>query len=135
MDHREEALFEAFALSNRKGRYMALLATKRGRDKVLFSLDHFHDLDPRFCKQVAASEQNPAGVLSLLQSFGAPPLCYVISSWSEVDRREMPLADALAAIIGRGMGTFISCLPGTLAYFEGEDPKHRFICHRDRSTR
>jgi hypothetical protein len=33
----------------------------------------------------------------------------------------MPLADALRKIVGNGMGTFLSCVPGRLAYFEDED--------------
>jgi len=29
-----------------------------------------------------------------------------------------------------GRGTFISCVSGVLAYFEGEEPAERYICHR-----
>ena len=44
----------------------------------------------------------------------------------------MGLSEALAEVIGRGMGTFISCLPGKLAYFEGEERNERYICHREK---
>lgn len=42
----------------------------------------------------------------------------------------MDLSDALIQVIGRGQGTFISCIPGELAYFEGEEPRERHICRR-----
>jgi hypothetical protein len=131
MYHREEALFEAFAVSIKRQRYVELLTTKRGRDKIRFALDHFSDLDSRFCKQVDPSEQTPSGVLRILKGLGAPSRCYVMSSGSELDGREMELADALTEVVGRGMGTFVCCIPGELAYFEGEEPKRRYICHRN----
>jgi hypothetical protein len=34
---------------------------------------------------------------------------------------KMPLAEALAFIFGSGIGTFLSCIPGRLGYFENED--------------
>ena len=39
----------------------------------------------------------------------------------------MPLRDALEGTIGQGMGTIICCVPGRLAYFEGEDMGARFV--------
>jgi len=126
----EEKLFEAFAISTKRQRYVDLQATKRGRDKIRLGLDHFDDLDPRSCKRVPASEQSPSGVLKILQSLGAPSQCHLMSSRSDLDRREMDLSEALPEVIGGGMGTFVSCVPGKLAYFEGEAPKRRFICRR-----
>jgi hypothetical protein len=43
----------------------------------------------------------------------------------------MPLYDALEIAIGRGQGTFISCITGVLGYFEGEEADERYICQRD----
>ena len=53
-----------------------------------------------------------------------------MSSDIELDGREMGLTQALADVIGRGQGTFISCVQGKLAYFETEEPNERYICHR-----
>jgi hypothetical protein len=41
----------------------------------------------------------------------------------------MELLAALKQIVGYGMGTVISCLPGRLGYFEGE-LKERYILQR-----
>jgi hypothetical protein len=48
-------------------------------------------------------------------------MCYVLSERREIDGRTMPLAAALAAVVGRGMGTVLSCIPGRLAYHESEE--------------
>jgi hypothetical protein len=131
LDNHEGELFEAFAIPAKKQRYVELLTTKRGRDKVRVSLDHFDDLNPIFCKLVPASEQTAAGILSILKGLGAPSKCHLMSSASRLDGREMDLSEALAKVVGGGTGTFVSCIPGKLAYFEGEDPKRRYICHRN----
>lgn len=60
-------------------------------------------------------------------SLGAPSLCNVISVDSELDGCEMDLSDALTKIVGRGQGTFVCCVPGELAYFEGEEHNERYI--------
>jgi hypothetical protein len=131
MDLHEEKLFEAFAVSTKRQRFVELLATKRGRDKIRFALDHFDDLDPRFCKLVPASEQTASGVLGILKGLGAPALCHIMSSGNALDGHEMDLSEVLPQIVGGGMGTLVSCVPGKLAYFEGEEPKRRYICHRN----
>jgi len=42
----------------------------------------------------------------------------------------MFLAEAVEKVLGMGMGTFISCIPGKLAYFEGEDENERLLLER-----
>ena len=125
--HPEKALFEAFIVPAKRRRYIELLDARGGREKILCSLDHFKYLDLRFCRKV-----NAADALRVLKSFGAPAICHVISSNSELDGREMDLAEALTEIIGRDFGAFISCIPGKLAYFESEEPGDRYICYRER---
>jgi hypothetical protein len=40
------------------------------------------------------------------------------------------LRDAINQILGVGHGTLLSCVPGRLGYFEGEDPGERYILER-----
>ena len=130
----EKALFESFMAPEKKRRYLELLDSVRGREKIRFGLDHFGDLDPRFCHRIKPSEQHFPDILHSLKSLGAPSLCYVMSSGDELDGREMELSEALRDIIGRGVGAFVSCVPGELAYFESEDINERYICHRGNSN-
>lgn len=64
----------------------------------------------------------------MLKSKGAGNVCQVISEYGEIDGKEMPLDEALEEIVGRSMGTFLSCIEGRLAYFEDED--ERWILER-----
>ena len=47
-----------------------------------------------------------------------------------LDGQELQLEEALRQIVGRGTGTFVSCVPGQLAYFEGEEPRERWLLSR-----
>lgn len=124
----EKALFEAFIVPRKKRRYVELVGTKRGREKIRLSLDHFADLDPRFCHRINPSEHLLPSILKKLKDLGAPSECYVASSDAELDGQEMDLTQALKDVVGRGMGTFLSCLTGRLAYFESEERNERYIC-------
>src|SRR5260370_32337972 len=129
----EKALFESCIAPNKKRRYVELVNTERGRKKIRFGLDHFRDLDLRFCQRITPSKQFFPDILQVLKSHGAPSVCYVMSSGDELDGREMDLSEALRSIVGRGVGAFVSCVPGRLAYFESEEKNERYICHRENS--
>jgi len=68
--HSEKALFQAFAVPAKRRRYIDLLDTIRGREKIRLALDHFKDLDPRFCRRVKPAEQNPTDILRILNGLG-----------------------------------------------------------------
>jgi hypothetical protein len=78
-------------------------------------------LDPRYIVPIAPREQHVPEILRLLKTKGAPEICYALSEDDDLDGKEFVLADALKEIVGRGIGTFLSCIPGKLAYFEDED--------------
>lgn len=60
-------------------------------------------------------------------------MCIAISADRELDGREPSLADALPEVVGSNGGTVLSCLPGVLAYYEGEEPGDRRILCRPRA--
>lgn len=130
LTEREIAIFEAFTVPSKRERYSVLLRTRKGRMKVRLSLDHFGDLDLRYCTKVPATERTPSRISALLRRLGAPDSCYVLSSNEEIDGHELKLEDALGRVMGRGCGTFICCVSGRLAYFEGETPGERYVCKR-----
>jgi hypothetical protein len=58
----------------------------------------------------------------------SPSIVFAISEDPRLDQRELPLMDALRQVVGGGMGTVLSCIPGCLAFVETED--ERFILER-----
>ena len=47
-----------------------------------------------------------------------------------LDGLDVPLEDAIAAIVGSGYSALVSCVPGRLAYFEDEGPDQKYILER-----
>ena len=125
---REKELLRTFTMPSKRNRYFELLESRKGREKVRLSLDHFVDLDPEHCQKVPAPDQTPARIDALLRAHRAPAKCYVMSSNADLDGRELDLHEALGEIVGSGFGSFICCIPGRLAYFEGEEPGERYVC-------
>jgi hypothetical protein len=123
MNH-EEALVKAFILPVRQERYLDFLKSPKKRAKFLAQLSHFKHLNPKFLVRIPRNQQNPTSLVKLLAGKGAGPNCWVMSEDSALDGKEMELEAALKEIIGRQMGTFLSCVPGRLAYFEDEDGRY-----------
>ncbi|HEX9097159.1 MAG TPA: hypothetical protein VF990_13800 [Candidatus Dormibacteraeota bacterium] len=88
------------------------------------------DFDRQVIVVIAADSQTASTVARLLRVKGAPAVCWLVSERSDWDGRQMPLANALDAVVGAGFGTVISCIPGRLGYFEGESPENRHLLER-----
>ena len=126
----EESLIKAFVVPRKRDRVLSLLVNPKRRRTFLDALYHFRDLDDRYVVPVPPRHQNPEGIAEALRSYGAPASCWVISTDDSLDAREMLLDEVLASIVGYGNGNLLSCVPGKLAFFEGEGPKDRCILHR-----
>ena len=126
----EESLVKAFIVPRKRDRMLSLLANPRRRRTVLDALYHFGDLDDRFVVPVPCRHHTPENIAKALRDYGAPDRCWVISTDDSLDAREMLLDEVLAAIVGYGEGNLVSCVPGKLAFFEGEVPKDRYILRR-----
>jgi hypothetical protein len=116
-----------FIAETRRGRVAALLGSPRGRTKFIQALPHFNHWDPGAVVPLAAAEQTPPQVLAALGRLGAPAVVQVLSASPSLDTRTLPLEDAVREVVGSSTGTVISCIPGKLAYFEGEERRVRLI--------
>ena len=116
----EEQLVLAFVLPERRSRYLEFLRTAKGREKFRKTLTNFRAWDKRFTRIIAPGSQNPKNIEQILLSLGAHHTCYVISDVTDLDGHRIPLASALCSIVGYSYGSVLSCVPGILAYYEGE---------------
>jgi hypothetical protein len=107
-----------FIAPARRSRHLELFDKPKRRQDITRSLAHFKRLDERYLIRIAPREQNPSDIL---RSKGAPEIRYAVSEDDETDGKEIDLTHASETVIGRGMGTLLSCIPGKLAYFEDED--------------
>jgi len=105
------------------------LGEKR-RKEVRAMLNHDIQLDPRFSQHISGAASFAGPIADALMKRGAPRDCYVLSSNSDLDGRMMPLGEALEAIIGAGEGSFVSCIPGKLGYYESSEMKTSYLLFR-----
>ena len=129
MDH-ETALINAFILRSKRDRYTVMLRNPKRRTKILNKLHHLKDLDPRFLVEISPSDHSADTIAALLVKRGASTQCHVIGGGRELDGRDLSLVEALDQVVSFGYGTLISCIPGRLGFFEGEELKDRFILER-----
>ena len=131
MNPHEQAFVEAFVQKARRERALLCLGDPKKRLKFTERFAHHGGdiLIPEHLRSIAPSQQHPKDLYSLLRNLGAPETCHVISEGKDLDGKEMGLLDALKSVVGYGMGTVISCIPGRLGYFEGEF-RERYILQK-----
>ncbi len=105
------------------------LGDKRRAD-VRELLHHAVRLDPRFAQHLKGSDAFPGPAEAMLRKRGAPSTCYVLAADSDLDGRELPVRDALEAIMGMSNGAFVSCIPGRLGIYEYESMKSSYLLQR-----
>jgi hypothetical protein len=120
----------SFLAAKQARRALALLKRKQGRAKLVGLLSHYLRLDPAYAHKLDSRQQTHDAIVTLLRRAGAGPVCYAISELAELDGKFLPLDEALLISLGTGAGTFLSCEPGRLGYYEAEDPGERYLLIR-----
>jgi hypothetical protein len=126
--HYEHALIAAFVKRGKRDRYREILSNPRLRHKFTSQLAHFTDFDPKYRLPIPSNKLFVENIARELQKRHSPNVVFAISEDPALDQKEHLLAEALTQIVGRGMGTVLSCIPGRLAFVETED--ERFILER-----
>ncbi len=131
MNPHEQAFVESFVQRNRRERTLLCLANRKKRRKFVQEFAHHgtYILMPECLRSIKPSEQHPDSLYAILRGLGASNACHLLSEDSNFDGKDMELLEALKQIVGHGMGTVISCLPGKLGYFEGE-LRERYILQK-----
>jgi hypothetical protein len=126
----EQEFVRSFIQKERRERCSFLLSHPSRRRRFTAELAHFKWLDERFATPVSGSMAHSAAeMVSLLKRNDAGPTAWVISEDSSMDGRELPVEDAMDLIWGGSMGTVLSCIPGKLAFFRGEEMKSELLLH------
>ena len=126
--NKHEAGFIDFLAEPSRGRMRTLLelGAKRRKD-VRSMLHHSVRLEPRCSQHLIGHLAFSGPVEELLKERGAPSTCFVLAADPDLDGREMPLTEALEAIIGSSNGAYVSCIPGKLGFYEYESMKSSYL--------
>jgi hypothetical protein len=123
---------QAFLRPEKRER-LATLLTGNLRSKGVTELAHPDAIDPRHAAAWTGSDA--LELVKRLNELGAPETCYLISNADELDDRWMELPRALKEVLNIGIGTIVSCVPGKLAFFEGEYGEHLVLQRRPTAAR
>lgn len=133
LDH--ERGLAAFLVARRRTRFRASLEDPRLRRTLLDDLYHFEEhLDPRCAtrrEQHVKHDGHVDEVHALLVAEGAPATCFVLADL-DLDGQEASLDEAVPALMWSGAG-FLSCVPGRLGLYVGEDGSDVFVLRRTTS--
>lgn len=121
---------KSFIIANKQNRMIELLSNKKRRYKILSEIYHFKHLDPKYSYKIPPDLQTSKQLYELLIKKGALDICYIISPDQRYDMKEIELNKIIEIIINAKISAFISCVPGQLGYFEGENPGERYILER-----
>ena len=115
LDH--AGLLRRFLASRWRSRYDSVRPGSARRSELFNKLCHQYAevLDWRYARAAAGAAPEKE-----LRRLGAAARCYCLCGPDELDGREVPLGEALAALSGRGLPILLVCRPGVLAYFEPE---------------
>ncbi len=120
---------------------LARLVEPRQRARLLHALESKHRLsridrifshgapwDDRWIVRLSADQQQAGPLHAELRSRGAPTQCWIVGG--QLDGEALTLSDALHRIVGGLSSSLVICIPGDLAYFEGEELGDRFVLDR-----
>jgi hypothetical protein len=111
---------------------LTFLSRPKTRKKLTQELANFRWFDPRFATAIPwkvdptlslwqRHVQGIENVYRLLKSKGAVKTYWVISADADLDGKELKLESVLEDVFDSDRGTKLSCLPGRLGLFSGDD--------------
>jgi hypothetical protein len=123
-----ERLFIAtFVDPSRRQRWAEFLGNKGRRELFLTRLADSRDLIRSLMRPIEPSAKNAKQIIDQLNRWRIPDHCHIISQCKELDGCEMPVKEAINEVFGIGLGSVVSCLPGKIAYYDGEMPKDKWL--------
>lgn len=128
--HHETQLIQNFIRREKQDRLLSFLCNPNKRRKATDTLYHLRDLDKKHIVDITLNSLSPLQIAQALRERGAPKTCWVVSTNSELDAKEVDLETVLSDIVGGSEGSLLSCIPGKLAYYEGESPNNRYMLHK-----
>lgn len=114
----EIAFIQNFVVKEKQDR---MLAIRHNRKKLRLLLAHKIELKKQFVHFLKNDEAKAENLYLMLKKYGASDICYTICENSKYDYQEVNLKEVLSKILNRDFGIIISCIPGKLAYYQGED--------------
>jgi len=119
-----EGLINSFIKPEKRDRYKNIFLKKDGMSQIIAGLYHMSDFNENYIIQISPQNHNYKDIYDLLIKNGATDNCYILSDNKDINEKEDKLLDVLEKIVGTGYIGIVSCIPGVLIYYEGEDERY-----------
>ena len=121
MYEQEKAFVQAFVRREIRPRYSSL-SKRNQRLKLISDINRWDFLDPRYAEKLPPEEESMDAWFAVLERFGAPDECYLISEQEDIDKCAMSLRDGLSECYKNYYhATVVICIPGKLALVHNEE--------------
>jgi hypothetical protein len=121
-DH--HARIAEFMKPGKRERYREMISNPRHRHKFTSILAHFAGFDPKYRLPIPSNKLFKDNIARELRKRHCPNIVYAISEYTALDDRDLPLDEALGEIVGRGIGTVLSCLRLGICWFKTGSTEH-----------
>lgn len=110
-----------FIVKEKQDRFLTLINNKKKRNKLRLLIAHRMDFIKTNIYLIDKNNICKNDIYLILKKYGAPENCYIICESSIHDRKEMKIKEALDILFNSGLGFILSCIPGEVAYYQGEN--------------
>ena len=121
----EEKFVRAYIVKSKRERYLSFLKSSKHRHKILARLAHALDYETSASRNL--DSQFDANVIETLKSLGVSDRCYLIANGSQLDGKELPLADGVGELTFCDFGAVLICPPKPVAVYNPEDIKRLIL--------
>ena len=122
----EIKVIRKFVDKAKRSRYTQFVSSEKNRRKFAEDLPHFNHFDYSLLTPVKGIEEEII-MQTTKQNGVSNETCYIISEDRALDTKTLNTREAIAATVGRGMGTILVFGDAEMIFFEGESPNTRFI--------
>jgi hypothetical protein len=105
-------------------RYIDFVLKEKTRPKFISELSHLRDLEYSKFQKVEGNEKS---IIRAKVKEQKVMKCYIISENKGIDKQFMDFELALERTVGYGMGTILVFDNAKFIYYEGEEPRNRWM--------
>ncbi len=121
----EEKFIKAFALKEKRERYLSFLKGHKHRKKFLETLNHNFSYNPKKAKTLDNTYKSSEKLEKLIRKVSSTSTCHLLADSSEMDGKELRVSIAINEFLGNYWGSVL--IFDNFAIYKPEDPEEMML--------
>ena len=122
----EELFIRKFIIKDKQERYLGFIEKEKTRNKFTRELSHFKDFKWDLFREISGSENEREAIKAKIKKNIKISTCYVISGYSQFDKKIISTLEAIENIVGND-STILIFGNAEIVYYEAEAFDGRYI--------